>query len=120
VVIANQNADELVVDDYYKEGLAINRQLERQNQAKALKLKAQFSNQQRQLDIQIEGLLEAPQLRLLLSHAMESDQDFVVPVKRLSQGHYRVLLPKLLRGRWHWTLDEGVSSNWRLDGDYLF
>ena len=70
VVIANQYADDLVVDDYYNEGLAINRQLERQNQAKALGLIAKLNSQERQLDIEINGPIEAPQLRLLLSHAM--------------------------------------------------
>jgi hypothetical protein len=111
VVIANQ---------YYKEGLAINQQLTRQNRADSLKLTARFSHEQRQLDIRIEGRIEAHQLRLLLSHAMESDRDFAVPVKLVAQGHYRVLLPQLIKGRWHWTLDEGVGSDWRLDGDHLF
>lgn len=120
LIIANQYADDLVVDDYYKEGLAINRQLKRQNEARVLELKATFTSQQRQLDIQLEGPIEASQLRLLLSHAMESDQDFAVPVQQMGRGHYRVLLPQVLKGRWHWTLDEGVSSHWRLDGDHFF
>ena len=120
LIIANQYADDLVVDDYYKEGLAINRQLKRQNEARVLQLKATFTSQQRQLDIQLEGPIEASQLRLLLSHAMESDQDFAVPVQQIGRGHYRVLLPQVLKGRWHWTLDEGVSSHWRLDGDHFF
>ena len=119
LIIANQYADDLVVDDYYKEGLAINRQLKRQNEARMLELKATFTSQQRQLDIQLEGPIEASQLRLLLSHAMESDQDFAVPVQQIGRGHYRVLLPQVLKGRWHWTLDEGVSSHWRLDGDHF-
>ena len=120
LIIANQYADDLVVDDYYKEGLAINRQLKRQNEARVLELKATFTSQQRQLDIQLEVPIEASQLRLLLSHAMESDQDFAVPVQQIGRGHYRVLLPQVLKGRWHWTLDEGVSSHWRLDGDHFF
>lgn len=120
LIIANQYADDLVVDDYYKEGLAINRQLKRQNEARVLELRATFTSQQRQLDIQLEGPIEASQLRLLLSHAMESDQDFAVPVQQIGRGHYRVLLPQVLKGRWHWTLDEGVSSHWRLDGDHFF
>lgn len=120
LIIANQYADDLVVDDYYKEGLAINRQLKRQNEARVLELKATFTSQQRQLDIQLEGPIEASQLRLLLSHAMESDQDFAVPVQQIGRGHYRVLLPQVLKGRWHWTLDEGVSSHWRLDGNHFF
>ena len=120
LIIANQYADDLVVDDYYKEGLAINRQLKRQNEARVLELKAIFTSQQRQLDIQLEGPIEASQLRLLLSHTMESDQDFAVPLQQVGRGHYRVLLPQVLQGRWHWTLDEGVSSHWRLDGEHLF
>jgi len=33
LVLANRHADDLVVDDYYKDGLAINRKLEKQQRA---------------------------------------------------------------------------------------
>ncbi len=38
--IANRHADDLVVDDYYKDGLAINQQLEKKAQAEAAGLSA--------------------------------------------------------------------------------
>lgn len=42
VIIAYQNKDDLVVDDYYKQGLAINRNLDEINQAQKLKLDAKL------------------------------------------------------------------------------
>ena len=41
--IANRHADDLVVDDYYKDGLAINRQLEKKQRANVLGITAQLT-----------------------------------------------------------------------------
>ena len=43
--IANRHADDLVVDDYYKDGLAINRQLEKKQRAadRALRRNSRFT-----------------------------------------------------------------------------
>ena len=120
LVLANQYADDLVVDEYYKEGLAINRQLKRQNQAAELGITAELAVTGRQLDMQITGPVDAPQLRLLLSHPLEASQDITVPVTQIANGHYRVMLPQAIDGRWHWIVDLGVGSNWRVDGDQRF
>jgi len=120
VVLANRHADDLVIDDYYREGLAINRELARRQAAKSLGLTATLQVENRQLDIELQGSVTAAQLRLSLSHAMESDRDFVLPVRQVGSGSYRVTLPQPISGRWHWTLDEGITSTWRLDGDHFF
>lgn len=120
VLLANRHADDLVIDDYYREGLAINRELARREAAKSLGLSATLQVKNRQLDIALRGSITADQLRLSLSHAMESDRDFVLPVRQVGSGRYRVTLPQPISGRWHWTLDEGITSTWRLDGDHFF
>lgn len=120
VLLANRHADDLVIDDYYREGLAINRELARREAAKSLGLSATLEVKNRQLDIALRGSITAAQLRLSLSHAMESDRDFVLPVRQVGSGRYRVTLPQPISGRWHWMLDEGITSTWRLDGDHFF
>lgn len=118
--LANRYSDDLVIDDYYKEGLAINRQLDRQHTAETLGITATLKLDNQQLDITVTGQIAAPQLRLMLSHPMEASRDLTVPVKRTSPGHYRVQLPQPLPGRWHWTLDAGQGSPWRIDGEQDF
>jgi hypothetical protein len=120
LVIANRYADDLVVDDYYREGLAINKQLALQAAARSRALTAEFRQEGRQLQVTLEGRVDAPQLRLLLSHPMDSSRDLAVPLQLISPNNYQVRLPEALNGRWHWRLDEGATSAWRLDGDHLF
>ena len=93
--IANLHSDDLVVDDYYKNGLARNRQLEKQQQARALGINAsiQFSPGSAELDLQ--GPVAAPALRLQLSHPMESDRDFTVMLSRLEEGRYSAHWPTI-------------------------
>ena len=55
VVIANRHADDLVVDDYYKDGLAINRQLEKIERAKGLGITATLGIQDTHLTVILQG-----------------------------------------------------------------
>ena len=118
--IANRHADDLVVDEYYKEGLAINRELSRQRRAEALGISVRVSREQNQLLAHVEGPVYAEQLRLVLSHPMEAEQDLTLPLTRTGSGRYSVRLPTELTGRWHWIIDAGDGSDWRLDGDQRF
>lgn len=120
LVLANRHADDLVVDEYYKEGLAINREIRRQTAADALGIVATVTTDGRQLDVQMRGDSLGSELRLLLSHPLEAERDFAVPLRELSPGHYRVLLPTPLEGRWHWIIDAGAGSPWRVDGEQHF
>jgi hypothetical protein len=120
LVIANRHADDLVVDDYYREGLAINRQLARQDRARILGLDATLSLSGRQLSVAVAGAAADQQLRLTLSHPMEAERDLVLPLTRIDTDLYRVELPVALTGRWHWIIDAGTGSDWRLDGNVHF
>lgn len=118
--LANRHADDLVVDDYYKEGLAINRELGRQQRADELGISAQVSNEGQHLVVDIDGPVTAPQLRLLLSHPMEAEQDITLPIQRTGSGRYEINMPKPIEGRWHWIIDAGDGSEWRIDGNRRF
>jgi len=120
VIIASLHADDLVVDDYYREGLAINRQLKRQKAASELGISAALRTEGRHIVVHLSGGLQLPQIRLRLSHPLEASQDIHVPLQHQADGLYSVRLPQPLQGQWHWTLDAGIDSAWRLDGAQTF
>ena len=53
--IAARNADSLVADDYYKEGLAINRQLDKRRRAEELDLSAAIRFEAGAIEIDLQG-----------------------------------------------------------------
>jgi hypothetical protein len=117
--IANRHADDLVVDDYYKDGLAINRQLEKKQRAEQLGISATLTFSGSRVDVRLTGSVSTPDLHLLLSHPLESDRDFDVVLRRIDAGHYQGTLPASVQPRWHWTLEQGGSDAWRLDGSVV-
>lgn len=116
IFIANRHADDLVVDEYYKDGLAINRQLEKKQRAEQLGITAQLSFTTTAVAVQTLGPVAVPQLRLLMSHPLESDRDFAVILVRQDEGLYGGELPQPIAARWHWTLELAGDGGWRLDG----
>ncbi len=115
--IANRGADDLVVDEYYKDGLAINRQLEKKQRSIDLGITADLGLSDGYVTVKTSGPVTADTLSLLLSHPLESDRDFSVELRRIAPGIYQALLPADVAPRWHWTLTLAQAGGWRLDGD---
>lgn len=134
--IANLYSDDLVVDEYYKDGLAINRQLEKQRRASDLGLSAEIRVHERRVQLRLEGDAsdtslqrsassgrpqrtdsrdETSGLRLTLSHPLEADRDFQVALERRAPGLYGATMPAQVAPNWHWIL-ESPDGDWRLDG----
>ncbi|MFV0477239.1 MAG: FixH family protein [Parahaliea sp.] len=116
--IAIEGSDDLVVDNYYTDGLAINLQLEKRNFALQNGISAGIQLDGDQILITLSGPVQAQQLTLQVSHPMEADQDFNATLIAASPGHYRGRLPRIPAERWHWVLDAGPDSRWRLDGKF--
>ena len=114
--IANRHSDDLVVDDYYKNGLAINRQLEKKQRAEARGISARLQFSGDTVSVLTAGPVDAGQLQLLLSHPLEADRDFDVALSRTGEGLYRGSLEQPVAPRWHWTLQLQAPDGWRLDG----
>lgn len=113
---AYKHSDDLVVDQYYKVGLAINRQLERKERAQELGLAAHFTITDDQVTARLEGPVAADTLELTFSHPMEADRDFSIPLQRVGPNIYNGQLTAAVAERWHWILSDGASEEWRLDG----
>lgn len=118
MVIAHSGADDLVVDEYYKDGLAINRELAKRERAEAAGISASLHLQGDELLVQTRGPVAAGRLRLFLSHPIEADRDFSVELIQASPGRYRARLPQAPAAGWHWVLESGTEPPWRLDGSF--
>lgn len=115
--IAARHADDLVIDDYYKEGLAINQQLAMQQHASDLSLRASLALGPRQVTVHLQGQPASDTLDLLLSHPLEADRDQHLVLQRVGPGVYLAALPRPAGERWHWRLSgQHEGRGWRLDG----
>lgn len=115
--IAARNADSLVADDYYKQGMAIHQTLERESRAAALGLVAQLQVEDGTLRIRLSGRLDAypDQLELTLVHPSHQAQDLTLVVPATAPGEYRVALPPMSAGQRRVIL-QSEHQGWRLTG----
>ncbi|MDH3560872.1 MAG: FixH family protein [Gammaproteobacteria bacterium] len=119
IVIAVTTSDGLVVDDYYKRGKAINRDLARDRAAAQHRLEARF-------DIDADGRRIALRLKahdytlpealmLSLLHPTRKGHDQRVQLVRTEAGRYTGGLGALLPGNWYVQLE---ADDWRLSGSF--
>ena len=120
IIIAVNNPDGLVKDDYYKAGLGINRTLEREQNAATLGLSAavKWQPQQQQVSIQLEALQPVNSERLLLNliHPTRSGQDMQVPLLHQGNGRYTGLLAEAPAGGNWYLFITPEDETWRLNG----
>ena len=121
--LAVTSNDGLVDDDYYKQGLAVNKLGERDRQAAALGLQAEVM--QRSDGAQLRILLRAgpdvalpAELVLRLVHPTRGGADQRVVLRADGGGSYSGQLASPLAGRWHLTLEDD-RQRWRLTGTWL-
>ncbi len=113
--IANRHADDLVADDYYKEGLAINRRIERSQRAAALGIDAAFSVSERRVTVTTDGPVSTAALKLTLAHPLEADRDVTVTLHRTATNVFTAGLPVTPELHWHWAIEDDAGQ-WRIDG----
>lgn len=115
---AVQHQDPLVVDDYYKAGLAINRVLDKQRTAldMGLQAHASYDATARTLTVRLTARqnVTAKALTLLFVHATLANRDYRVTLVRQGPDLYRAHLAKLRSGEYDLML-EPKNKVWRLD-----
>ncbi len=119
LILAIVHRDGLVVDDYYKQGLAINRVLEREARAAQLGLEAQLMVADSNIRVRITGVQEFPAgliARFIHPTRAGEDQQFVLAA--MSPGLYQGRMPELARGRWYVQLED-AQATWRLRGNWM-
>lgn len=117
VYIFSQNQVDLVAEDYYKKGKAINLDLSRLRVADALNLKASVSVADTNIVVNFDkgDLKSHPNLRVTFTHRTLANKDFTQMVSADLSGSYRFSSPEQLDGPWFVEL-EPFDGDWMLQG----
>lgn len=111
--IAFASADGLVAEDYYKQGMAINKVLAREERARELGISIELEIAPSRVAVRLRGA--APEaLFLHLAHATRAGHDQrlrLAPAKEA--GTYEAELPPLPPGRWRIAIED-PRSTWRV------
>ncbi len=116
VWISVRTYDGVVVDDYYRKGLEINRDLARDRYAGENNLQASAVIEGSQLHIRLTSdadQLWPPALEVGFYHPTVSNRDVVVNLKHRGSGRYSSGAPEIRFGKWN--VITGTDS-WRLEG----
>ena len=110
--IAFASADGLVAEDYYKQGLAINKVLAREDAATQRGITADLRIEGESLSIALKG--DAPEaLFVHLAHATRAGLDQRLRLAREGEGRYAAELPPLAPGRWRIVIED-PRATWRI------
>jgi len=118
--LAVSTNDGLVVDDYYKQGLAINQVLDREARARTLAMRAlvTFNPERTYVRLQLAGDGPLPaRVMLRLAHPTRAGQDQTVELMAIAGGVYEGPLAPPAAGRWHVLLEDAAAS-WRLSASW--
>lgn len=121
--IAFASADGLVADDYYKQGLAINRVLARDENARRAGIAARVLIARGQggsagIDVVLGGRMELPEeLVVRLSHVSRAGNDREVRLWHVDANRYAAMLPPLPAGNWRVSVED-TQGQWRVTGSW--
>jgi hypothetical protein len=110
--IAFASADGLVADDYYRQGVGINRVLAREDRARQLGISAEVELHSSTISVRLRG--QAPEaLFVHLAHTTRAGHDQRLRLVPTQPGVYEAELPPLAAGRWHIVIEDPRAS-WRI------
>ncbi|UJF18109.1 FixH family protein [Vibrio sp. SS-MA-C1-2] len=100
--IFSQNSVEMVTDNYYKKGKAINKEIGQLKEADKLHIKANVKVDEHQIILHLDKgqLVSLPTLNIKFSHRTLSKYDFHQLVNPDANGNYRIHLDEPLIGPW--------------------
>ncbi|KXI22666.1 FixH family protein [Photobacterium sanguinicancri] len=117
VYVFSQNQVDLVAEDYYKKGKAINLDLSRLKVADALKLKASLQVVDDQITVNFDKgeLTQFPNLRVTFTHRTLANRDFTQMVSADLKGSYHFNTSAPVQGPWFVEV-EPFEGDWMLQG----
>ena len=117
--LAFTRQDAMVVDDYYRQGKAINRDLRRDRVATGLGLSfnARYDPASGKLDGSLLGFGQpvAGKIGIHLAHPTQPEKDLQMAAQVDQRGEFSIALPMLERSRWQVSIESG-RRDWRLSG----
>lgn len=129
VTIAVTGADDVVSDDYYREGRMINHDFSAMENAAALGIGGTLVFDKHRREVHFEKKAAnadgVKSIQLYLSHPVEAEKDVTVMLQPVANGVYKTMLPREITGRWYVRLSGyGTAQNntelWRLDSEIDF
>lgn len=119
--LALRSNDGLVVDDYYRRGMEINRDLDRDRAAAVRGIKAHLqiddARREMRIDLNLPARWRPRQLQVQLLHATRQGYDRRFTAAPGDDGAYRVPLTGLAPGHYYVQL---AAGDWRLVGSLRF
>ncbi|MGB5444557.1 MAG: FixH family protein [Psychromonas sp.] len=113
LIIATDNKPEMVVDDYYAQGKAINHDLTLIKNARAKNISALITQSGNELTINLTGVQEKSSIQLFLFHSTLSERDLSQLLTADGSGNYRYQSAQPLKGKWQMRI-EPFDKSWRL------
>lgn len=122
VWLAVVSSDGLVDDDYYKQGLAVNQRIHRDQEAIARGMEANLLVTRGGNELQVSlretsSSVLPPVLRVRFSHPTVAGRDLDLELPIGPDGSYRTILATSLTGRWFVSIED-TTATWRLTGEW--
>jgi hypothetical protein len=127
IIIAVHSPNALVVDDYYKEGLAINQKKHRVQHASDMQLTGLVRGDTNKGLLTVTLSARQPvggdTLTLHIIHATRSELDRTLSLQRNGQGNYQARLEALPAGTWYMQLQDAdqtweIRTRTHIDGSF--
>ena len=98
IIITNKNQPDMVMDDYYKKGKAINQELTLFENAKKMGIELDIKIHNHKLELRINH--SVPALKVTFSHSTLARRDFELVATQNAQGIYTALFDQDIEGKW--------------------
>lgn len=118
--LAISSNDGLVTDDYYKQGLAVNQRLHRDQLAGQLGLHADVMRSGMNIRLLLgaeDGAALPEKITLKLAHPTQAGHDQSIELVSEGQGFFTGKLNADISGRWLVSIED-PAGQWRLQGDW--
>lgn len=115
IYLAIQSPNAMVVDDYYKAGLAINQVKHQQALARQMRIEALLRSDGNNLQLRLSSKTPVNDTRLTLkfTHSTRAELDQQISLTRQGENAYSAPIPELQPGFWYLRL-EPVDQSWEI------
>jgi len=113
VIIATSNKPDMVVDDYYTKGKAINRDLTLLENAQQRNITAVVTQTKQRFTVHLTGVKDNSAIRFSLSHATLANRDISLLLSADGKGDFHFDAHSNLTGKWQLRI-EPFNTSWRL------
>jgi len=113
VIIATNHKPDMVVDDYYAQGKAINNDLTLIKNARTNNISASVTQSDNELIISLTGVQDKSSIHLFLYHSTLAERDMSQLLTADGRGQYRFQSEQSLAGKWQVRI-EPFDNSWRL------